>query len=232
MTYQGVEAGFEQMYSDSTAQTPHHSALKKLHHWEPTAHFWLICWRPSHSSCSLSPPTFMVQLNQQLPLKISLRCAAVCLFMLFRQLSESDPIYLGLSQCFSRVQLLALEWPVLWWALLCPFSSHALSRGVESQGWGRARTWSPTSRMFWVPRTLECAVQMTLSHSQGLLGIVPWPVLPREALLPSVVPAKEVHTSRFEGYPGVGSGNDRTDMKTGVSIEMNLRPLKIQEERG
>lgn len=73
---------------------------------------------------------------------------------------------------------------------------------------------------------------MTLSHSQGLIGIVPWPVLPRAALLPWVAPAEYVRTPGLEGYLGVESGDDRTDRKAGVSTEMNMRPLKIQDKEG
>ena len=40
--------------------------------------------------------------------------------------------------------------PGLWRALLCPFSSHALSRVLGAQG-ERARTWIPSYRTFWVP---------------------------------------------------------------------------------
>ena len=40
--------------------------------------------------------------------------------------------------------------PGLWRALLCPFTSYALSSGLGGQG-ERARTWIPSYRMFWVP---------------------------------------------------------------------------------
>lgn len=62
---------------------------------------------------------------------------------------------------------------------------------------------------------------MTLSYSQGLLGIVLWPVLPRATLLPWVVQAGYAY---LLGLREVAEG--------WVSTEMNMKPLKFQDEEG
>lgn len=64
---------------------------------------------------------------------------------------------------------------------------------------------------------------MALSHSQGLQEIVPWPILPKAALLSGAAPAEYIHPSRPKGCLGEGSG---------VSVEMNRRPVKIPNKEG
>lgn len=142
----------------------------------------LILQMKSSYPWSLNPPTWLVQLNPQLPLKIPPQgCSAP-------HPPPGDPgLMYSLSQSPHTAVLTSVgergSWP--WDCALrdspCPLSSHFLSSEMEHL-WG-AGTSSPLLWDALGSWNSGVPAQIALSHSHGFCGIIPWPIFPRATLL-------------------------------------------------